>query len=172
VTTARVEELTPESFASFGRLVARPARAHDAGGPGWRWWAEVARLTGEGRVWGFGRLDLEPTALRFDWAERHLQTEEAVIATTADILVYVAPAEGNGEGSRPPRPEEFRVFRLPAMTGVVLERGVWHGAPLATRSETTALVLILEGTGHNDVVLTRFPGTPVEIEFEGGDEHG
>jgi ureidoglycolate lyase len=172
VTTLRVEGLTPESFAPFGRLVARPARGHDAGGPGWRWWAEVAPLSGEGRVWGFGRLDLEPTALRFDWAERHLRTQEAVIATSADLLVYVAPAVDGGEGSRPPRPDEFSVFRLPAMTGVVIERGVWHGAPLATGSETTALVLILEGTGRNDVVRAPFPNTPVEIELEGADEHG
>jgi ureidoglycolate hydrolase len=169
---ARVEKLTPQSFSPFGRVVRPPARDPDAEGPGWRWWAEIAALTGDGTIWGLGYLVLEPAALRFDWAEHHSHTQEAVIATSADLLIYVAPPGRGERASSSPDPSKFRVFRLPARTGVVLDRGVWHGAPLAIETRTAALVLLLEGTGHSDVTLSRFAQSPVEIEVEGVHRHG
>ena len=81
------EPLSGEAFAPFGRVVKRPSRPHDAAGPGWRWWAETAGLAGDGRPWGIGYLDLEPAPLRFDWAERHLRTLEAILPTARLALL-------------------------------------------------------------------------------------
>ena len=161
-----VERLTAEAFAPYGRVVELPFRPQDASGPGWRWWAETAYLAGDGRPWGIGYLDLEPAGRRFDWAERHLRTQEAVFATSADLLVYVAPAEHPEDPGRLPALDRFRVFRVPPGAGVVMDRAVWHGAPLADEP-TRALVLILEGTGRHDVTMVRFPEGPVEIGEEG-----
>jgi ureidoglycolate lyase len=161
--TVEVEELTPETFAPFGTVLAEPRRTQDADGPGWRWWAETALLSGDGRPWGVGYLDLEPAAPRFDWAERHMRTLEAIVATGGDLLAYVAPAEHPEEPLRLPGLDRFRVFRIPAGQGIVMDRGVWHGAPFAAEAATSALVLILEGTGRHDVHLARFPETPVEF---------
>jgi ureidoglycolate lyase len=161
-----VEPLTAEAFAPFGRVVERPARPEDAAGPGWRWWAETAWLAGDGRPWGIGYLDLRPAEPQFDWAERHLRTQEAVFATSADLLVYVAPAEHPEDPARLPALDRFRVFRVPPGAGVVMDRAVWHGAPLA-EAPTRALVLILEGTGRHDVTMVRFPDGPVAIGEEG-----
>ena len=156
--TREVETLSAEAFAPFGRVIRQPERERDAEGPGWRWWAETVLLAGDGRPFGVGFLDLEPAQRSFDWAEKHRRTQEAVIATTGDILLYVASAEHE----RAPAEDGFRVFRVPGGSGVVLDRGVWHGAPLAPDAATTALALILEGTGRHDVVVERFD--PIEIE--------
>jgi ureidoglycolate lyase len=158
-----VEPLGAEAFAPYGRVVELPSRAEDAAGPGWRWWAETAYLASDGRPFGVGYLDLAPAGGSFDWAERHLRTQEAVFATSADLLVYVAPADHPDEPARLPAPDRFRVFRVPPGSGVVMDRAVWHGAPLATRP-TRALVLILEGTGRHDVTMVRFPDGPLGIE--------
>jgi len=157
-----VEPLTPEAFAGFGRVIARPTRERDAEGPGWRWWAETVLLAGDGRPFGVGYLDLQPTDLRFDWAERHLRTQEAVLATAGDLVLYVGPADHLDEPARLPGFDRFRAFRIPAGEGVVMDRAVWHGAPFAADGPTAALVLILEGTGRHDVTLVRFD--PVGIE--------
>jgi ureidoglycolate lyase len=161
-----VEPLTAEAFAPYGRVVERPERPEDAAGPGWRWWAETAFLAGDGRPWGVGYLDLRPAEPQFDWAERHLRTQEAIFATSADLLVYVAPAEHPEDPARLPALDRFRVFRVPPGAGVVMDRAVWHGAPLA-EAPTRALVLILEGTGRHDVTMVRFPDGPVAIGEEG-----
>jgi hypothetical protein len=49
---------------------------------------------------------------------------------------------------------------------------VWHGAPLAEGGAARAIVLILEGTGTNDVDLVRFDDAPVlvrSVPQEGSD---
>jgi ureidoglycolate hydrolase len=157
-----VEPLTPQAFAPYGRVIGRPNRSPDATGPGWSWWAETTLLGGDGRPYGVGYLDVEPAEPSFDWAERHMRTLEAVLATTRDLLVYVGPAEHPGEPLRLPDMSRFRVFRVPAGSGVVMDRGVWHGAPLAADGPTPALVLILEGTGRHDVSLVRFPSVAID----------
>ena len=161
MTSLTIEDLSRESFEPFGRVIARPSDSAQATGDGWRWWADVAPLTGESLKWGIGYLDLEPTDMRIDWAERHARTDEAVVATSSEILFYVAPAD---ESAAEPSLSDFRVFRIPPGTAVVLDRGVWHGAPFATTERTTALVFILEGTGANDVEVVRFPDNPIQIE--------
>src|SRR5690349_11505027 len=105
-----VEPLSPEAFAPFGRVLKTPGRERDAAGPGWRWWAETALVESDGRPVGVGWLELEPADRRFDWAERHLRTQEAVLATRGDLLLYVAPAEHVDEPDRLPPLEDFRVF--------------------------------------------------------------
>jgi ureidoglycolate lyase len=157
--TIRSEPLTAEAFNPFGRVVERPGRDRDAEGPGWRWWADTVILaSGDGRSYGVGFLDLRPAPHAFDWAERHERTEETVLATTSDILLYAAAA-----GDERPRVDDFRVFRIPGGSGVVMDRGVWHGAPLAVSTPTSAVVLILEGTGRDDVHVERFDAIPIEL---------
>ena len=163
MTRLAVEELTPEAFAPFGRVIARPERPSDADGPGWRWWAETSLLAGDGRAFGVGYLDLEPSEHRFDWAERHMRTQESVLATSADLLLYVGPPEHPEEPARLPPFERFRAFRVPAGTGVVMDRAVWHGAPLTVDRASSAVVLILEGTGRSDVTIERFD--PIEMRM-------
>ena len=155
------QTLTPGAFAPYGRVIARPARERDAAGPGWEWWAETVLLAGDGRPFGVGYLDLKPGERRFDWAERHMHTQEAIVATASDLLVYVAPADHPEEPGRLPPMERFSAFRVPAGAGVVMDRGVWHGAPFTVDRPSSAVVLILEGTGRTDVTLVRFD--PIEI---------
>ena len=160
-----VRSLSPDSFAAYGTVIAPPDRDADGSGPGWRWWAETALLDGDERRWGVGYLDLEPVRpARFDWAERHMRTPEVVVPLGGPCLIYVAPAEHRDEPRRLPPLDRFEVFRVPRGLGVVLARGVWHGAPLAADGPTAAMVLILEGTGRNDVTIVRFEDTPVTVD--------
>jgi ureidoglycolate hydrolase len=156
-----IELLSAQAFAPYGRVIERPGRAADAEGPGWRWWAETALVAGDGRPVGVGYLDLGPTDRRFDWAERHMRTQEAILATSADLLVYVGPPDHREQPDRLPQLDRFHVFRVPAGAGVLMDRAVWHGAPFTVDAPAAAVVLILEGTGRTDVTIRRFD--PVEI---------
>jgi ureidoglycolate lyase len=158
-----VRELSAEAFRPYGRVIQLPDREHDAFGERWRWWAETVLLPTDGRAFGVGFLELRPGPLRFDWAERHMRTVEAVIAGDRECLVYVGPPEHPEEPGRLPGLDRFEVFRIPPGNGVAMDPGVWHGAPLAPAGPTTAVVLILEGTGREDVTIVRFEDDPVEI---------
>ena len=162
MTTIGAQALTRDSFAPFGKVLSKPEASSDAEGPGWQWWGEVMALPTDGRRWAFGYLNLDPAPMRIDWAERHLRSAEVVLAG-GDIAVYVAPPTST-ESPEPPAPEAFRVFALPAGSGVVMEPGVWHGAPFAMEDATSALVLLMEGTGREDVTVVRFPETPIVVE--------
>jgi ureidoglycolate lyase len=166
VITISAEALTAGSFEPFGRVMSQPSEGPHATGPGWKWWAETALLHGDGRAWGVGYLDLEPAELRVDWAERHMRTQEAILATSADLLIHVGPPDHPQEPARAPSLDRFRAFRVPAGCGVVLDRAVWHGAPFAPDRPTAAVVLILEGTPREDVTVVRFPETPIELQQE------
>jgi ureidoglycolate lyase len=159
-----VDALTDDAFAPFGRVIEMPGRPQDAAGPGWRWWAETLLLEGDGRQWAVGYLDLQPDPpTRFDWAERHLRSREAIVPVSGSCLVYVAPPDHPNEPERLPGFDAFRVFRVSPGTGVVMDPAVWHGAPLADGGPANAIVLLLEGTGRDDVTLVRFRDEPVRI---------
>ena len=150
------EPLTREAFEPFGRVIARPHAAPDATGPGWSWWAEAAVVPAGGRDHALGYLDLVPGELQFDWAERHARTTETILPLGGACVVYVAPAAE--------APAGFRAFRVAAGTGVVLDPGVWHGAPFAVDAPLAVAVLLARGTGVGDTVVVRFPDNPLRIE--------
>jgi ureidoglycolate hydrolase len=143
--------IEPEAFAPYGTVVERPERQPDAEGPGWRWWAEAAGLAATGDAYGVGFLALEPGPLQFDWAERHARSPEMIVALSGDCLVYVSPADTGRD-----TPGAFEVFRLRPGQGVILEPGVWHGAPLTWGGPASAIVLLREGAGVRDTAMVRF----------------
>ena len=160
----KARDLSAQAFAPYGRVIETPDRSGDASGPGWTWWAETVLLAGDGRPWGVGYLSLEPTEPQFDWAERHMRTQEAIVPLGGDALVYVGPPDHPENPGRLAQLDRFEIFRVPAGMGVVMDRGVWHGAPFAADGPIGAAVLILEGTGRTDVTIVRFTDTPVRFE--------
>ena len=158
-----IKELTAAGFAPYGRVIERPAAAPDAAGPGWQWWGETTLLPEADRPYGVGYLDLRPATLSFDWAERHMRSAEAIVPLGGDCLVYVGPPDHREDPGRLPELERFEVFRVRQGQAVVLEKGVWHGAPLAVERPLAVVVLLLQGTGAEDVSLVRFADAPVRI---------
>jgi ureidoglycolate lyase len=160
----QIQELTEQAFHPFGKIIEQPNRGEDAQGPGWRWWGENALMESEDRPYQIGYLDLKPAELKFDWAERHMRSAELIIPTGGDCLVYVAPPEYPDEPERMPPLERFQVFRVRAGQAVLLDKGVWHGAPLAINTPLNAIVLLLSRTGEVDLSLVRFEENPVRIK--------
>jgi ureidoglycolate lyase len=146
------EPLTADAFAPFGRVVDEPQRPPDSVGDPWRWWAEAALLDATDGRYAVGYLVVDNGRSGFDWAERHLESEELVIAARGEVLLYAGPPDQGDE----PVPERFRVFRVRPGQAALLAKGVWHGAPLAAGGPAAALVLLREGTGANDTLMARF----------------
>lgn len=160
----KIEDLTVEAFAPFGEVIEQPSRAQDAQGPGWTWWGENHVMAGGARNYALGYLDLQPAELSFNWAERHMDSDELLVPMGADCLVYVGPPDYPDEPDHLPDLERFRVFHLHPGQGVLLGKGVWHGAPMALDRPLNVAVLLLKDTGRVDGHVVRFEDTPVQIE--------
>ena len=158
-----VEVLQPEKFTSFGTIIEQPSRTADGGGSGWQWWHELAQLAGGDRPYAIGCLNLQPSPLRFGWAERHMLSDELIVPLGEECLVYVAPNQYPDEPGKLPPLEDFRVFRLRRGQAVLLKPGVWHGAPLAIDAPLNALVVLLHNTGKQDTYIVRFEDQAIEI---------
>ena len=159
-----IQDLTEQAFGPFGKIIARPDRGEDAQGPGWKWWGENALMESADRPYQIGYLELKPAELKFDWAERHMRSAVLIIPTGGNCLVYVAPPDYPNEPERMPPFERFQVFKVRAGQAVLLDRGVWHGAPLAIDKPLNAIVLLLSRTGELDLSLVRFEENPVSIK--------
>ncbi len=107
-----IQNLTRDSFAPFGAVIQQPSRPSDAGGPGWQWWGEMVKMEGGDRPYAIGYLDLKPAPLRFDWAERHMLSDELLVPLSGDCLVYVAPAEHPDQPALLPELDHFQMFRV------------------------------------------------------------
>ena len=159
-----VVDLTPAAFARYGAAIEMPNRETDSTGLGYRWWDETAILEGDARPYAIGYLDLEPAELRFDWAERHMQSMELLIPAGGDCLVYVGPPDHLDEPTQMPPLEQFEVFRVRQGQSVLVGPGVWHGAPMALDGRLSVFVLLHCDTGEVDSTIVRFAETPVIIE--------
>jgi ureidoglycolate lyase len=80
---------------------------------------------------------------------------ELILPLDGECVVYVAPPSQ--------QPDGFRAFHVAVGTGVVLDPGVWHGAPLALDRPLAAVVVLPEGTGSDDTGVTRFPDKTIEV---------
>src|SRR5690349_2582792 len=107
-----IENLTAQAFAPFGAVIEQPKRPTDASGSGWQWWGEMVNLAGGDRPYSIGYLDLQPAPLRFDWAERHMHSDELLTPLGGDCLVYVGPPDHPDEPAHLADLNRFRVFRV------------------------------------------------------------
>lgn len=154
----QIRELTPQAFEPYGRVIQQPAADADASGEGWQWWGEAAQVPPSDQPYAVGFLALEPASLAFDWAEYHLQSKETIVPLGDECLLYV------GAPGKEPDWARFDVFRIRRGQGVILDEGVWHGAPMATAGPLSALVLLRQGTGDRDTYKATYSGGPIEIE--------
>ncbi|MDQ3767211.1 MAG: ureidoglycolate lyase [Actinomycetota bacterium] len=92
-----------------------------------------------------------------------MRSSETILPLDGDCAVYAGPPGHPEEPPRMPALGSFEVFLVHSGQGVILNQGVWHGAPLAVGGPVRAVVLLLEGTGANDTTVVRFEETPVEI---------
>jgi ureidoglycolate lyase len=145
--------LAAAAIAGLGTVVERPPRPPDASEEGFDWWAEGALLDDAG-AYALGVLELRPAPLQAAWAERHARSREAVVALAGRCVLYAAAADAQP-------PAGLRAVVLEPGQAVVLERGVWHGAPLALDPGARALVVLRRGTGASDTELVRFE--PIEV---------
>ncbi len=148
--TIQVEKLTVESFLPFGfyaNLI--DPQAVKIGAKPIEFYRDMVQLDlGGAGIASFSVCRVEPRDCVIDMTEFHTATGEGILPLDNEVLIHVAPATPVDAG---PPLDEFRVFRVPQGTLVVLRPGVWHHAPITPNDRPANVLIVLpERTYAND----------------------
>jgi len=151
----KVEKLTEEAFAPFGKVLMTEGR--DFGGEEgmYKWYEKQSAVEGAETV----AVNLL-TAIERDFVckkfEAHARTTETILPLTGGLIVAGVPA-GEVAGER------LRAFYVPVGMGVSWAPGAWHYAPYPIGGDATCAIIFRHGTGGDDV---EFAELSEEMGFE------
>ena len=147
----KIEKLSAENFSLFGTFVDLKGKAETIGAPPIEFLRDMAQQDlGGNAIVSYSICRVGPRSLVIDTTEYHSKTAEMVLGLDGDMLIHVGPATPPCD---PPPIGKFRVFKIPALTLVVLRPGVWHHAPYAMgKKELNVLIGLPERTYANDCI--------------------
>ena len=159
----RIEPLTAEAFAPFGRLIDVADRApHYVGASGTEGW-HLPFESGRPLV---SLLRTPFQGLRFRAMERHFHVSQAFIPLGGEhAAVAVAPPSADrGTG---PRLEAIRAFLLDGSKGYVLHQGTWHSLDrIPLRPPDTRFVMITDHETQGDLMAAYAASKPAALTQE------
>lgn len=159
----RIEPLTADAFAPFGRLIDVRDRAPDyVGASGTEGW-HVEFESGRPLV---SLLRTPFQGLRFHTMERHFHVSQAFIPLGGErAAVAVAPPTAARDGV--PGLEAIRAFLLDGSKGYVLHRGTWHSLDrFPLRPPDTRFVMITDHETQTDLTAAYGAGRPAALTQE------
>lgn len=164
MTHIKVEPLTPEAFAPFGRVLAKPDTPTEAADRAdldvWFGISDLMGLENKNPIITF--LECTRHDLPVNQIERHNRTPEAFIPLEGESVILVAPISDPQDPNAVPDESELRAFLLDGSAGVFLPRGAWHWAPFPI-GESATFLLIFDSDILNDIEIREIG--PHQIQF-------
>ena len=143
----KIEKLTAEAFAPFGRFYNMDdPDGYALEGAIHKFYPDRIRDAYTGHV-GFSAIRVrKPEKMIIDSVEYHTTTSEIILPLNGDMILHVAPASAGT-----PVTHLTKAFLVPKGTMVQLNAAIWHLCPLpAEVDELHALIILPECTYAND----------------------
>lgn len=151
----RVEALTTESCAPFGKVIS--FRGREEGSEDFTWYGEVGAMQNERIQLNLCTMKVHIPILRE--MEFHRETKEAlVVLDGAGIVLVMATGEMFEKG-------ELRALFVGRGEGIIFNEGILHSTPFAVDETAKMLIVFQTDTGANDLIL-RALDAPVMIDIE------
>ncbi|MBI3503607.1 MAG: ureidoglycolate lyase [Proteobacteria bacterium] len=116
-----VEPFTPDSFAPFGVVLAKPERPADFEGNRSHSWDLPFRTDGTAKI-AYSRFYRQ--AMKFSMLERHFNVTQGFVPLDATpFVMVVGPRTGR---DALPAPDTLRAFYLDGAAGLLMHEGTWH----------------------------------------------
>ena len=151
----KVNMLTEEAFAPFGKVLTVEGRPHGGEDGMYRWYAKQSSVENAECV-SVNLLTALQREYVFRKFESHERTTETVLPLTGGLIVAGIP---EGEVS----PERVQAFYVPVGKGISWAPRAWHYAPFPVGGDATCAVIFRDGTGDDDAV---FEWMPEDMGFE------
>ena len=132
----RIEELTPQSFQPYGRVIDLSSNPEKTiGGEGWQCWFPIQTVEGIRRL-NIGITFSKKQDVVVTSMERHPNNEEILFAVQHALVQPMGlPDDREGEDARPD-PDTVRAFLLRPGQGIIMKKGAWHSPAVALEQDT------------------------------------
>ena len=125
----RIEELTPESFQPYGRVIDLSSNHEKTiGGEGWQCWFPIQIVEGIKRL-NIGITFSKKQDVVVSSMERHPNNEEILFAVQ-HTLVQPMGLPGDLD------PNTVRAFYIRPGQGIIMNKGAWHSPAVALEQDT------------------------------------
>jgi ureidoglycolate lyase len=144
----RPEELTPDSFAPYGRAILPPDYPATKRSGEWDCWVQLENL-GPGAA-GVGIVITRPSDGWVTSMEAH-DRREFLLPISGPVIQAVALPASFGQPAAQPDAASVRAFIIRPGQSIVMEAGTWHWAAIPWENEVLYYFLV--------DINTRSPGT-------------
>lgn len=149
------KKLTAESFSRFGKVVDIPQSPPIVETETIKYWGTIATFEVEGET-EVGICAIKKDSNTIDSMERHVQTPELITPIEGDFVLPVAPSRNLEDPGDCPDAENVKAFYVTEKQAVLMDRGVWHWAPIPVGEEASFFVIFRKETTKTDHQIKGF----------------
>lgn len=152
--TIKVQKLTPEAFAPYGKVLTTEGLQAEGNPTSHLWYPQVSIIDAPTSI---NLMEIVPRDFICQKFEAHDHTGENLIPMTGGMIVAVAKKGDLKE-------ENLAAFYLPQNLGICINPGVWHFVPFPIGTNVMCSVIFVNGTSQNDIYFDELP-QPVGLEL-------
>jgi len=152
--TVKVKMITPSSFAKFGKVADSKIKPPLVDAENLKFWTTIATYTVEGDT-EIALCQVKNSTNSVGMLERHIKTPEILVPIEGDFILPVAPAGNLQDTDEIPEASGVEAFLVHSDQAVVMEKGVWHTAPIPTGKEISFFVIFRKETTKQDAVFKK-----------------
>ena len=152
--TVNVKRLTAGSFAKFGKIADAKIKPPLVDAENLKFWTTIATYTVDGET-EIALCQVKKSVDSVGMLERHVKTPEILVPIEGDFILPVAPVGNLQDSAETPEATSVEAFLVRSDQAVVMERGVWHTAPIPIGKETSFFVIFRKETTKQDAVFKK-----------------
>ncbi|RHW32841.1 hypothetical protein D1B31_21080 [Neobacillus notoginsengisoli] len=137
MATIKIEPLTSNGFAPYGRVLDFDSSNPTKSGEGWTCYSPVDFLQPTSPMLGIGMVISEKYPKEVTALERHVSREELLWAAREDLVMFVDIPYKLGSESQKPNIYTTKAFLIKAGQAVIMHRGTWHSPAFALEGTAT-----------------------------------
>lgn len=159
----KVEPLTAEGFAPYGRVIDVPTEPAPFGGDGWGCWFPLGEVKDIDSI-AVGYTESLKRDFIIEKMERHETKEEILMPLTDAIIQPMGLPENLDDPNAKPDPETVRAFLLKPGQAIIMNKGAWH-SPAYSVEKDTIYVFFAQTSGETYPWLTFKDDVIVEMKL-------
>jgi ureidoglycolate hydrolase len=152
--TVKAKKLITSSFSKFGKVADAHTILPLVETENLKFWTTIATYTVDGET-EIALCHIKKSVNFVGLLERYVKTTEILVPIKGDFILPVAPIGNLQNQTEIPEASGVEAFLVRSNQAVVMEKGVWHTAPIPIGKETAFFVIFKKETTKQDTVFKK-----------------